>query len=643
MRHFQGKVAITAALLALLAGLPSIHGRFAAAADDASSARGPIRLDVDATHAPQKILHAHLTMPVHPGSLTLYYPEWIPGEHMPDGPLTNLAGLQFSANGQKLPWRRDLVDMYSLHLQIPEGASSLDISLDFLLNAPLSGYTSGASATAYLDTISWNQVLLYPDNSPPAEILVQPSVTLPVGWQFATALTGGHISDQARDNKIEFAPVALDRLIDSPLLAGKFFRRIDLTPGEMPDREIDIAADSSGALAMPGDMEKHYKRLIGEAQAVLGPPHYENYKFLLALSDSVAHFGVEHRESSDDRDSERSLTDETQRLDFSDLLPHEYVHAWNGKYRRPVGLDTKNYQEPMKDDLLWVYEGLTQYLGEVLAVRSGLRSPEIGQEMFAQIAAQADARSGRGWRSLQDTADGEPAFGDTVQEWESWRRGTDYYEEGELLWFDIDTTLRRLTNDRQSVDTFCQKFFAGPVGYAPVQTYTFDDVVSTLNSLAPYNWAKFLRDRLDETPPPTADEAAANSGWRLVYTDQNNRLDENADWLTRWLTYVYSVGMTVSDDGYVSDVIVGGPIYKAGIGPEMRISAINGKTFSDETLREAIRESQNSAVPITLTAANGRQSQDYTVDYHGGIRFPHLERDKSKPDYLSEILSPHAK
>jgi predicted metalloprotease with PDZ domain len=609
----------------------------------ASSAKAqsqpPIRLAVDATHAPQKILHATLEIPVRPGPLTLYYPEWIPGEHMPDGPITNLAGLEFSANGQKIPWRRDLVDMFAFHLDIPQNAATLNVALDFLLSAPLSGYTSGASATAYLDTISWNQVLLYPSDPPPSELMFQPSVQLPDGWQFATALTGAKQNASA----VEFSPVALDRLVDSPLIAGKYFRRFDLTPGQAPDQEIDVAADSTTALNMPSDMEKHYRRLVAEAQALFGPPHYSNYHFLLALSDSVAHFGVEHRESSDDRDSERSFTDEAERIDFAGLLPHEYVHSWNGKFRRPIGLATKNYQDPMKDDLLWVYEGLTQYLGEVLTARSGLRNSDLAQELVAQLAAQADVRSGRDWRPLQDTADGEPAFGDSEQEWINWRRGTDYYEEGELLWLDIDGTLRHLSNDQQSVDTFAKKFFAGPSGYAPLETYSFDDVVSTLNSLAPYDWGKFLRDRLDQTPPPTADESVANSGWKIIYTDQKNRLDANSDWLTRWLTYTYSVGIIVSTDGYISDVIHGGPAYKAGLAPGMRITSINGKPFSDDALHDAIKSAQNSPNPVTISAMNGREAQDYAVDYHDGLRFPHLERDKSKPDYLSEILAPRAK
>jgi predicted metalloprotease with PDZ domain len=609
-----------------------------AGVETAPGSSNAIRLEVDASHSAQKILRARLQIPVHPGPLKLYYPEWIPGEHMPDGPISNLTGLVFTAGGQRIPWQRDLIDSFTFHTEIPAGADSLDVALDFLLSAPASGYTAGASATAYLNLVSWNQVLLYPDTAPPRDTVVVPSMQIPDGWQFASALPG-----RQTGANIEFAPAPLDRLIDSPVLIGKYFRHIDLTPGSNPDHVIDIAADSQYALGMPGDMERHYRRLVEEAQALLGPAHYNDYHFLLTLSDAVAHFGLEHRESSDDRANERSLVDETFRIDFAGLLPHEYVHSWNGKYRRPIGVATQNYQQPMKDDLLWVYEGLTQYLGEVLTARSGLRSSDLAMELLAQVAAQSDVRAGRNWRSLQDTADAEPALGDTEVEWANWRRGTDYYEEGELLWLDVDGMLRKLTNDKESINTFCHLFFAGPTGLVPEKNYTFEDVVAELNAIAPYDWTHFLRERLDATPAPTPDEAIANSGWKLVYSDQPNKMDENSDSITRWITYSYSAGIILSTDGYVGDVTVDGAAYKGGLGPGMRVTAINGRAFSPEDWHDAIRDSRASTSPMQVTAMNGRESHDYLVDYHGGLRFPHIERDKTRPDYLSEILHPLAK
>jgi predicted metalloprotease with PDZ domain len=602
-------------------------------------APGPIRLSVDLSQAPQKILHAHMEIPVQPGPLTLYYPEWIPGEHMPDGPIINLAGLTFSAAGKTIPWRRDLVDVFAFHLDIAQGANVLDVRLDFLLSAPASGFSFGRSATAYLDVLSWNQVLLYPKGYPVRDLTFVPSVRLPSEWKFATALVGA----KQDGDTVRFSPVALDTLVDSPLITGRYFRVIQLTPGQHPSHEMDIAADSGAALAMPPDMEMHFHQLVAEAGALFGSRHYRDYHFLVTLSDDVAHFGLEHHESSDDRISERSLIDKADLVDFDDLLPHEFVHSWNGKYRRPEGLATPDYQQPMRDDLLWVYEGLTQYLGEVLTARSGLRTPELSREALAQLAATFDRHPGRRWRPLQDTADAAVFLYDADQDWSNWRRGTDFYDEGELLWLDADTTLRHLTNDKKSIDDFCRTFYGGPGGEPALKTYTFDDIVATLNGLAPYDWAGFLGARLRSTSPNTPLEAVENAGWKVVYNEQPNEYAEGTEMVRRRLNLNLSIGLMVSDDGSVVDVIHDGPSYTAGIGPEMKITAVDGQKFSFDALKEAIDRAKSTTMPIELLAANGVQYQTYSVDYHVGLRYPHLERDNTRQDYLSEILGPLAR
>jgi predicted metalloprotease with PDZ domain len=594
---------------------------------------GPIRLAVDARQAPQKILHSHMQFPVKPGALTLFYPQWIPGEHMPDGPIIDVACLKFQAGGKTIPWRRDLVDMFAIHLEIPAGVSLLEGDLDFLLNAPAIGFSAGASATASLDVLSWNQVLLYPKGYKVHELTFEPSLRLPAGWKFGTALPG------ARQNgdTIEFAPVALNTLVDSPVLAGKYFRVIQLTPGQDPPHEMDIAADSAAALAMPPEMEREYRQLVAETGALFGSRHYRDYHFLVTLSDDVAHFGLEHHESSDDRADERSLIDDTLRIEFSGLLPHEFVHSWNGKFRRPADLSTPDYQQPMKDDLLWVYEGLTEYLGVVLTARSRLLTMAQSRESFAYLTATYTHRPGRDWRPLQDTADAAPFLYEARNEWSNWRRGVDFYDEGFLLWLDVDATLRRLTDDKKSMNDFCQMFHGGPGGEPALKTYTFEDVVATLNSLAPYDWTGFLRTRLDSTSTRTPIEAVENSGWKLVYDERPNDMETVQDDVARHLDLSFSVGMTVDEDGIVVDVIHGGPSYAAGIGPGMRIAAVNGKKFSPDALLEAIVASKSATGPIEFMIANGAQYQSIAVDYHGGLLYPHLERDESKPDYLSEI------
>jgi len=594
----------------------------------------PIRLAVDATQAPQKILHARMQIPAQPGPLTLVYPKWIPGEHMPDGPIIQVAGLKFSGGGKTIAWRRDLVDMFAFHLTIPPGVTTVDAELDFLLSAPAQGYSSGASATASLNVLSWNQVLLYPAGSKANEVMFLPSLRLPAGWKYGTALPGGK---QAGDT-IEFAEVPLNTLVDSPVITGKYLRAIQLTPDQNPSHEMDIAADSAAALAMPPDMEMEFRRLVAETGALFGSRHYRDYHFLVTLSDDTAHFGLEHHESSDDRTYERSLIDDTERVYFAGLLPHEMTHSWNGKYRRPADLATPDYQQPMKDDLLWVYEGLTEYLGDVLTARSGLLTAAQARENTARLAAEFANEPGRAWRPLQDTADSAPFLYEAKEGWENWRRDVDFYDEGELLWLDIDSMIRRMTNDQKSLNDFCKAFYGGPGGEPAVKTYTFEDVVAALNDLAPYDWAGFLRARLDMTSPDTPTEAVENSGWKLVYNDIPNLIEENRGAMKREAYFSYSIGMTVDDDGIVVDVMHGGPAYNAEIGPEMKIAAVAGQQYTSEALREAIVAAQSATSPIQLLVANGAQFQTLSVDYHGGLRYPHLERDASRTDYLSEIL-----
>ncbi len=624
--------------LLLLAAVSLSAARLAA-----QSPPGLIRLFVDASDAPQKILHARMQMPVVPGPLTLYYAKWIPGEHEPDGPINNVAGLKITAGGKPVAWRRDLVNMFAIHLDVPAGVDSLAVDLDFLLSAPTTGFSAGASATPFLDDLSWNQVLLYPAGYAASDLTYIPTLRIPAGWQFATALPAAAGAQRTGDT-IDFSPVSLDTLVDSPVLAGRYFRVIDLTPGQNPPHEMDIAADSAAALTMPDDMQAHFRALVAEAGALFGSRHYRDYHFLLTLSDDVAHFGLEHHESSDDRVSERSLIDDAGRVEFADLLPHEFVHSWNGKYLRPEGLLSPDYQQPMKDDLLWVYEGLTEYLGEVLTARSGLLTLDQARDSLAEVAATMATRPGREWRSLQDTADASPVLYDAGHDWENWRRSTDFYEEGELLWLDVDSTLRRLTADKISMNDFCRVFYAGgPDNQPALKAYTFDDIVATLNALAPFDWETFLRDRLDSIAPDTPTEAVENSGWKIVYSGQPNGVEDTRDSFRGHTNLTFSIGLLLDADGNVTDVIHGGPSYAAGIGPGMRITAVNGKQFSAAALRDAIEAAKSAAAPIQLIVASSAQIQTYSVDYHGGLRYPHLQRDASRPDFLGEIFHPLAK
>ena len=607
-----------------------------AAGVHAQNPPGTIRLAVDARSAPQKILHVEEEIPVHAGALTLLYPEWIPGEHAPDGPITDVAGFEFYANGTRLSWRRDLVDMCAFHLDIPAGVDTLKVELDFLLSAPANGFSAGASATAQLDVLSWNQVLLYPKGFPARELTFDPSLRVPADWKYGTALP----VDSETNGEIVFKPVKLNTLVDSPVLTGRYFRAIQLTPGQTPSHEIDMAADGPEALEMPEETQTEYKRLVAETGAIFGARHYRDYHFLLTLSDNVAHFGLEHHESSDDRVDEKTMIDPSLRADNADLLPHEFTHSWNGKFRRPAGLATSDYNTPMKTDLLWVYEGLTQYLSQVLAARSGLWTPEQMRERLAITGAMLDHQAGREWRSLQDTADAAQLLFFATPQWGNWRRSTDFYDEGTLIWLDVDTAIRKITGDKKSLNDFCRLFYGGPGGEPALMTYTFDDVVAALNQIAPNDWGKFLRERLDYVGPHAPLGGIENGGYQLVYNDTPNPMMVITESDGRFLDLTYSVGMLLDEDGIIRDVIHGMMAYNAGIGPGMRIQAVNGRGWSLETMRRAVANSEKNSKPLKLLIGNGDFMEMYTLDYHNGLRYPHLQRQSGINDYLDEIIQP---
>src|SRR5438067_1026244 len=537
---------------------------FQCATTKANVAPGPITLSVDATEAPRKIFHARMAIPVNPGPLTLGYPKWIPGEHGPTGPIINLAGLKFVASGKTIPWRRDDVEMYALHLDVPAGVKELNASLEFLSPTFAGGFTAGASTTSHLAIVTWNQLVLYPDGANVADVTFKPNLTLPQGWKFGTSL---NIARQTA-NKVDFAPVSLERLVDSPVLAGEYFLVIPLSAN--PSNEIDIAADNNADLAISPELATALKRIVSEAASLFGATHYTHYHFLLTLSDHTAHFGLEHHESNDSRVAERSLLDEALRDVSLGVLPHEFVHSWNGKYRRPAGLTTPNYQEPMKGELLWVYEGLTQYLGNLLAARSGLWTEQQYRDHLAEIAADLDHRPGRRWRPLIDTTIAAQLLYSAPEEWDSLRRGVDFYDEGWLIWLDTDTKIRELSGGAKTLDDFCKRFHGAPSTEPMVKTYTFDDVANTLNEVAPFDWRNFLLTRLNSTDFHAPLGGIERSGWSLAYQPKPNSFLKDYEQVRRGVALGYSVGLRLNEDGRIADVSEGIAAAKAGFGPGMK-------------------------------------------------------------------------
>jgi predicted metalloprotease with PDZ domain len=603
------------------------------------SATSPtVTIFVDATSAPRKIFHAKLKIPTTPGDLTLYYPKWIPGEHAPDGPVIDLAGLKFSASGKTLKWRRDLLDGFTIHVEIPPGETEVNAELDFLSPATFEGgFSAGSSATDKMAVISWNQVLLYPKGWKSDDLTYVATLKLPAGWKYGTPLpiASTSLTGENGDTQIIFQPASLTTLVDSPVITGEFLKVVKLA--DDPLVEMDAAADSAAALDPPQEVWDHYKNLVEQANKLFGAHHYRDYHFLYSLSDHVAHFGLEHHESDDSRVDERGLVDDTARKMDAGLLPHEYVHSWNGKYRRPADLATPDYQQPMQDDLLWVYEGLTNYLGTVLTARSGLLTPEQARDDLGLTAATLDHTPGRTWRNLQDTADAAPELYFSPHAWQSWRRSTDFYDEGTLTWLWADVIIRQQSKGKKTLDDFCKLFHGAPSTAPMVKTYTFDDVVNTLSQVVPYDWRGFWTERLTNHGPGAPLGGIEGSGWKLVYDDVPSEMQRGGEASSHFVDVAYSIGLDLREDGTISDTTEGMPAALAGIGPGMKLIAVNGRQYSTEVLRDALRAGKSATAPLELLVENTDYYKTYKLDYHGGERYPHLVRDDSKPDLLSEI------
>ncbi|MGB6931697.1 MAG: M61 family peptidase [Acidobacteriaceae bacterium] len=625
------------AALALAAALPHRSVAQAGAAPSAQPASAtPITITVDATDAPRKMLHADLVIPVQPGDLTLVYAKWIPGEHEASGPIDDLAGIVIKANGQTLPWVRDSVDMFKLHVLVPQGVTELRVHDDFLATAGPVGFSAGASTSENLAMISWNEVMLWPQVASAKDVQVTPSVILPTGWKFATALT----TTSTGGTTTHFATVPLNELVDSPVLSGRYFREIPLAPEISPQHYLDLAADGPEDLEVPAQMLAGFNDLVRQASALYQSHHYGSYHFLMTLSDQVAHFGLEHHQSNDDRVPEKTFLDPNLDVLEAGLLPHEFTHSWNGKYRRPEGLLSPDFQTPMKGDLLWVYEGLTEYLGDVLTARSGLWTDDQYREALANSAADLDNRPGRTWRDLQDTATAAQTLYEASGQWGNWRRSVDYYPEGELLWLQVDTIIRQQSHGKKSLNDFCVRFLGRNGDTGPITVpYTFDDVVSNLNAVQPYDWAGFLTEKLTTKENHAPLGGIENGGYRLSYSDTPNSMEESMEAL-RGVDAWYSLGLNLSHQGVIRDVLFYSPAYKAGLGPGMKIVAVSGRAYTDALMHDAIRNSKNTQAPIELIVENTAYFRDVKIDYHGGERYPHLERVDSKPDILNQILQP---
>jgi predicted metalloprotease with PDZ domain len=598
---------------------------------------GMLTVNVDLSDAGKRIFRSHETIPVKSGALTLFYPKWIPGEHAPSGPVENVSGLIIRANGKQLPWRRDLRDMFTLHLDVPEGVSQLDLEFEFLSPGDGEGSNFGASASATPDLVDmeFNQVAFYPAGYYTRQIQIQPTVELPEGWKFGSALQ----VDSQSGNTTHFKPVSFNNFVDSPLIAGANFNRVDLTPSGGTSVHLNVVGDSAKAVKLTDKQLQQQRDVVKQTNLLFGAHHYDHYDFLLTLSDHTGHFGLEHHQSSDDRLPADFFTDDDMHLWAASLMPHEFVHSWNGKFRRPADLWTPNFNVPMQDDLLWVYEGLTDYWCGVLTARAGLWTPDQYRDSIANIAADMTYRTGRAWRSLQDTADAAPLTYYGSDSWLNWVRDTDFYPEGQLLWLDVDTKIRELSGGKHSLDDFAHAFYGMDNGSYVTKTYTFDDVVNTLNQVQPFDWKTFLRERLDYTGGELPEHGIERGGWKLVFTDTQGQAEKAYEGIRHVANLSYSIGLIVNQNGRIADVQWNGPAFQAGLVPGLSIVAVNGRDFSLDSLKDAIDAAKTSQAPIELLVKNVDVYSTVKIDYHGGSRYPHLVRGDGK-DVIGAIVAP---
>jgi predicted metalloprotease with PDZ domain len=598
---------------------------------------GEITLAVDATDLDHHIFRVHESVPVSgAGPLTLLYPRWIPGEHSPTGPLPGLAGLIVHANGARLDWVRDPVDVFAFHVNVPAGAATVELEYQFL-SAPTDREGHVAMTNAMLN-LKWNTVILAPAGNFARDITFRPSITLPAGWKFATALETG----STQGATIAFQPTDQQTLIDSPLLAGRYFSRIDLDPHGKVPVHLNIAADRPEDLVISAADLNAHRNLVQQAYKNYASAHYKHYDFLFWLSDELGGEGLEHMQSSEDGVDRGYFTQAEKTFAERDLLAHEYTHSWNGKFRRPADLWSPDYTVyPERDSLLWVYEGQTEYWGQVLAARSGIMTAEQVRDQIADYAAFMQAEKGRAWRALEDTTNDPITDSRRPAAWGTWKRGEDYYLEGELIWLDADTLIREKTHNAKSLSDFSRAFFGVQDGRNTPLTYTFEDVVTTLNGVLPYDWKTFLRTRLDGHPAEAPLDGLKRGGWKLAYTDDKPAFIKSDEGLRKTSDFGFSIGFMLGEEGAVQSVLWDSPAFHAGLVQGLKLIAVNGLEYEEpEELAAAITLAKTDKAPIELLLRDGKHFRDVKIDYHGGLRYPHLERIAGTADLLDDILAP---
>ena len=594
---------------------------------------GTIVMKVDASNTAQNFYRIQQTIPAKPGKMTLLFPQWVTAQHGPTGALNQFAGFKVSANGKTLSWRRDNVNVYAFHIEVPSGAKTIEVEYQHL--APTESAQGRTSITPDILGIQWQSLTMYPAGYATRRIPIQTTLTLPAGWQYGSALEEA----ERKGDVVTFKTTDVETFVDSPLFAGRYFKRFDLDPGGKVPVHLNVVADNAEALeAKPEQIELH-RNLVKQAYKVFGSQHYKHYDFLFALSDEFGGVGREHHQSSENALKTDYFTDWNKTEAERGLLPHEFTHSWNGKFRRPKGQDVLNFNQPLQNDLLWVYEGQTTYYGEVLAARSGLMKSASVKDIMASTAARYSIMKGREWRTVQDTTYDPIINARRAIPWSTYQRSEDYYQEGMLIWLDVDTKIRELSGEKRSLDDFSTKFFGVEDGRNTALHYTFDDVVKALDSVQSYDWANFLRTRIEELGPVPMD-GITRAGYKLVFTEKPTDFLKAAEDRSKAADFTYSLGFNVGAEGKIQSIQWDGVGFKAGLSGNTNLLAVNGRAYKAELLRKAITEAKTSKKPIQLLVKHGQQYSTVALEYYEGLKYPRLERIEGSPDRLEAILTP---
>jgi predicted metalloprotease with PDZ domain len=587
---------------------------------------GAIALDVDASDVAHRLFVVRERVPVQrAGAMTLLYPRWEAASHGPSLTVTELAGLEVSANGRPLAWRRDPIEPHAFHFDVPEGARTIEVRFQIVADDD--------RLSADVVAVSWQHLLLYPAGWYARNIMVAPAVTLPIGLRAFTSLD----IDHPQGGTLRFRPVSLERLLDAPVLAGRHAIRVPLSQEGPGAVTLDLVAAQPGDLAIPPGRIADLRRMVTQARAVFGTPPFARYEVLARMSDDGSSGGTEHRASSEIGMASSYFRDWTGQLNNRDIVAHEFVHAWNGLYRVPADLWAPTPNVPQSGSLLWVYEGQTEFWARVLAARAGLRSRDDTLDKLALDAAEVANRPGRAWRPLSDDVTYPSFMLRQPVPWRDWQRRKDYYLEGVMLWLDVDAILREQTRGRRGIDDFARDFFAGAGADTPARTYTFDDLCAALRRVAPFDWAGFLRRWIDGHGELNTSEGLERLGWRLTYTPQPTPTFRQNEQELGVADLSYSVGLTVADDGRVRTVAWGGPAFRAGMAPGVRIKSIAATPYSRSGLDRAVQNTV--ATPLTLTWDQDGRSFTRTIEYRAGLRYPRLEHIPGRRDGLAVLLT----